>query len=295
MRVLVALILTAVALAGCADAQEPAQPDEPEVEFTQELEATETTGVIRGVVFDEAIVPVEGAIVTVAGTELSAETGADGLFGFEGVEPGTYFVNVEKVAYTPIQTNVQVIAGDDEPELVRAMIVAIPGLMPYVEALTFKGHLSCGAAIVLTSVGCTTFGPVANEIGDQSIFPVSFATKPEHFQAELVWKNTQLLAGRFIWEITPGGNTHIGYRETEHSPALAYLDTETIDGNEDGIMDDGGINLRFFGGPHDLCNPGVGFGCGVTLDQSAEVYAHAFYNTQPAEGWRFTSDGAPDN
>ena len=53
-------VLAALTLAGCA-ANTPSEP-EPVADFTElDLAATSTTGIIRGIVVDEAIRPVPGA------------------------------------------------------------------------------------------------------------------------------------------------------------------------------------------------------------------------------------------
>src|SRR5687767_10257567 len=80
---------------GGGDSEDPAAG----VDFDElELEATATTGVIRGIVVDEAIRPVAGAEV---GTTLPDGAGArnttsadDGAFGFDGLPPGTYFLTI---------------------------------------------------------------------------------------------------------------------------------------------------------------------------------------------------------
>ncbi len=285
------LILLAVGLAGCADGT-PGDAGLDEFDGDDgDLKATKTTGVIRGVVVDDTITPVADAIIRIKSLSLETATNADGRFGFEDLQPGTYFVEATKARYDTKQTSVVVEAAVDKPDIVRLQIAIIPGTEPLVEPLKFNGHLTCGAAIFATSVGCTTLPLVASQIGDQSVFDHSFTDEPTHVQAELMWENTQAAAGMFIWEITPGGNTHIGYRETTYSPALAYLNNATIEANRDSIMDEGGIALRFFGGPHELCGGIYGFGCGVTIDQSATAYVHVFYNMAVMEGWRFTTNG----
>jgi hypothetical protein len=291
MRSLLAvMILTATALAGCAG--EPTTTPEDQFQgFEDDLQATATTGIIRGVIADETISPLPGATITVRGTELHAETDENGLFGFTDMEPGNYFLEATKKGYTKVQSNVAVVAGVDKPEIARFLLEFIPGTQPYITALTFNGHLTCGAAVFATSVGCTTSPQVAEMINDASVFAHQFDVQPSHVAAELVWEDTQAASGMFIWEITPGGNTHIGYRETTPSPALAYLDQATIEAEQGSIMDDNGINFRFFAGPHELCDGIYGFGCGVTLDQGADAYIHEFHNMLPTEGWRFTIDG----
>ncbi len=288
---LVTLLMACVAFAGCADSGVESIDDTDQQFEDKGLKATATTGVIRGVVVDESITPIAEATIKIKSLGLETTSDENGLFGFSDLEPGAYFLDVTKTAFVGAQTSATVVAGEDKPELVRVMISFDPGAVPFVDALVYKGHLTCGAAIFVTSVGCTTLALVAEQIGDQSIFTQTFTEVPSHAQGELVWKNTQTLAGRFIWEITPGGNTHMGYRETEHSPALAYIDNETIAANLGDIMDENGIKWRFFGGSHDACHGIYGFGCGVTLEQSAEAFIHTFYNMQPNEGWRFTVDG----
>ncbi len=298
MRTFLVLMLLASSLAGCAEAAEPS----PEDQFDDvDLKATETTGVIRGLVVDSTIVPIADATVTIASLGIDTTTDAQGLFWFEDLEPGTYFLEATKDTYDTVQSSVVVEAGVDRPDIVRMLIDPIPGLLPYVDALVFKGHLTCGAAVVYTSVGCTTFGFIADQVGDSAIWAVEYSQVPHHVQGELVWKDTQTLSGNFIWQIVqhnyPGSpQPHIGYMETTDSPALAYVPYDVTQEYADWILEEG-LDYRFFAGPHELCPRGVPdpsvnrFGCGVTIEQDAEAFIHQFYNFSPAEGWRFTSDG----
>ena len=68
--------LVALFVAGCAESSAPAL--EP---VDDGLVATPTTGIIRGVVVDPAVVPVQGATVDLIGTGLATTTDADGAFG----------------------------------------------------------------------------------------------------------------------------------------------------------------------------------------------------------------------
>lgn len=215
-------------------------------------------------------------------------------------------MTIERVGFGAVQASTTVNAGVSDPPLVRVLMERDPSSEPFMVSLSYNGHLTCGVAIFVTSVGCTTLQDVANAAGDASIFYHSFeGLEPQHIQGELVWQNTQPLAGKFIWEIVGDGNDHIGYRETEYSPALAYVNATVIDEQRAAIMDEGGIAFRFFGGPMEACQMPTdpapppppppfqrwSFGCGVTLDQAADVYAQVFYNYAPPEDWRFTSDG----
>lgn len=298
------LLFAAATLAGCAEGGAEPTQDDPALDGL-DLQASDSTGVIRGIVVDASVTPVVGATITIQSTGATTATNENGAFGFGGLEPGSYFLTAEKLGYTTVQASANVVAGIDEPPVVKVLMEPVPGQGPYIQDLQFNGYLTCGAAVFATSVGCTTFGPVASAIGDQSIFSVDFDQAPRWVQGELVWEATQPAAGAFIWEIvrseepqTP--QPHIGYRETKGSPALAYLN-ETVTAEHAEWIVEKGVDFRFFGGPHELCQipvarpPGspVGwaFGCGLTLEQEAEVFVHNFYNFSPREGWRFTVDG----
>ena len=296
-RGLTASLLLLSLLAGCSAPAKKGEP--PGANFSDlKLEATATTGVLRGLVVDQAIRPIGGANVTVTPGTLAAKTTANGTFGFDGLQPGTYFIHVTKVGFSPVQSSADVVAGVAAPPLVRIQLVATPSTAPYVEAFHFTGFLTFGAAVFATSIGTTILGPVADALNDQSIWVLNFTVLPMWSQGELVWQQTQPLGGDFIWEMTDTSNTHYGYRETGPSPALAYWNTSVlVEHNKTTLDPNVGIAYRFFGGPHPLCTtpPPVpsNFGCGVTLQQKAEVYIHNFYNFVPPAGWRFTKDGDP--
>ncbi|MEK6975085.1 MAG: carboxypeptidase-like regulatory domain-containing protein [Candidatus Thermoplasmatota archaeon] len=290
-----ALVALSLVVAGCSgDPSTSSQPPEEDIDYG--VEATATTGVIRGLVIDEAIRPLAGVNVTIAALERLATTGNDGEFGFDGLEPGTYFLSASKKGFAPIQTSAEVVAGDSTPPITKISLVAVPTEQPYVESHALAGYLSFGAAIFATSIGTTINDDLADTMGDRSIWTLTFTQLPMWAQGELVWDQTQPAGGEFIWEMTDTSNTHYGYRETTTSPALAYWNTTVlIDHNETTLDPDDGIAYRFFGGPHPLCKDpfGATFGCGVTVQQKADAYIHNFFNFAPPEGWRFTVDGAP--
>lgn len=283
-------VAVTAALAGCAGST-VSPPVQQELADFGDVEATATTGVIRGVVIDEAIRPIFGATVVIASLGTNTTTNDNGAFVFEDLEPGTYFLQVSKLAYTSIQASVDVAAGIDEPPVVKVALQSIPSLQPYVDALSYSGFLSLGVAVIATSVGTTAFGPLGEALGDRSIWVVKYDNLPLWAQGELVWTHNQPAGGELIWEMTDTSNDPAGYRETIASPALAYWNTTVIqDHNESTLDPERGIAYRFFGGPHPLCKP-IFFGCGLTVQQRADAYIHNFYNFVPNEGWRFTRDG----
>jgi hypothetical protein len=299
------ILLTLAFLAGCT--QPPAAETDPLAGFDDlDLAATATTGIIRGIVVDEAIRPVANASVTLTPGDKGTTTTLGGAFGFEGLEPGTYFLRVERLGYNATQTSTEVVAGVAEPPIVKILLTTNLEDLPYVEVLQFSGFLSFGAAVFATSIGTTIYPTLSEALSDASIWRVTFTELPLWAQGELVFEANQPAGGGFIWEMTDTTNTHYGSRETGPSPLLAFWNTTVLeDHNETTLDPDRGIAYRFFGGPHPDCqlpdpnlppplprNPWP-FGCGLTIQQRADAYIHHFYNFAPPEGWRFTVDGAP--
>lgn len=312
----VACLVVALVLAGCSGDPKPSSTDgAPEPEF--DVEATDTTGVIRGIVVDTAIRPLAGVLVNLT-TGPSMTTGDDGAFGFEGLEPGTYFIHAAKPGFSSTQASTDVVAGVDAPEMLKVQLIPDPVQQPYIESYSFQGFLNFGASVGITSLGSTFLGGLPNDYAIWNIVPDQV---PWYAQGELVWEQTQPAGGMLIWEMVKGGtNDWRGHRETNVSPALAYWNYTVLQ-SEAGNVTEQGIDYRFFGGPHPLLAPANSggtiippeddpkcpwvntvvlgnrnwcrFGFGLTVNQRADGYVHQFYNFLPPEGWRFTTDGDP--
>lgn len=316
MRWTVPAALLGALLAGCTGPADGAGAEGPDFSGLG-LDATATTGLIRGIVVDDAIRPVAGANITLTPGDLTARTTANGTFGFDGLAPGTYFVAGERFGYTAAQSSVEVVAGVAEPPIVRVLVSLVPGLQPYVEALSYNGFMQLGAAIGITSVGTTTLQGTVGE--DTTIWTINYTQVPQWAQGELMWTHNQPAGGMLIWEMVVGGtNEWKGYRETAVSPALAYWNTTVLQAEAENVTDNG-IAYRYFGGahpalaPHDAGGPfppadqcptiptvvlgnrnPCRFGFGLTTQQSADAFIHSFFNFAPPAGWRFTVDGQPE-
>ena len=292
------VLLMATALAGCSDGGKTAGPDIPDPAFDEfDAEATATTGLIRGIVVDDAIRPLAGANVSITALQRSQTTTDTGLFVFDDLEPGTYFLEVAKAGYNSTQVAAEVKAGVQEPDIVKVLLQVNPGTAPYVEEYALQAFITCGVAVVASSVGCATVNVMADAIGDRVYFPFRFDVLPMWVQGELVWQQTQAAGGQAIWQIAgcPTGdpNPYCDAPPAMASPALAFVTDEKLAEHADSILDpDGGIQYNIFGGPHPACS-GVGYGCGLTVNQAFDVYIHHFFNFKPEEGWRFTTNGSP--
>lgn len=187
---LVLILLALPALAGCADGdgKEPVEEEEFK-EF--ELEATDDTGVVRGVVVDPAVVPVEGANVTLASTGETVETTSNGAFGFSNVPPGAHFLDVSKPGYGPVQQSVQVVAGVDQPPVVKVLLTPDPTTAPYTETIQFNGLIACSFALGIVGFAACGVGPVAESTGNVFLQEHEYGRVAEHVQSEMVWDATQ--------------------------------------------------------------------------------------------------------
>ncbi|MGB1585903.1 MAG: carboxypeptidase-like regulatory domain-containing protein [Thermoplasmatota archaeon] len=301
MRVVV-LMLLAVTLAGCSEEAGPADQG-TDLTVDDDLQATDTTGIIRGVVVDEAVIPIVGATVTIQGQNLETQTDEEGAFGFDGLDEGVYFLRVDKLGYNSTQSNANVVAGVERPDAILIRLISNPTTAPYFESEQLRGYLACGAPVFATSVGCTTWGPIADATASDGIFERDWGVLPQHVQGELVWRNTQAFGGQFIWELSPDNwpstpQPAWGHRDVTPSPALAYMNQTHIEGEANGEdvsdwMMAEGMNYRIFAGPNEACDGIYGFGCGLTIDQDMELFLHDFFNFNPEDGWRFTEDGDP--
>lgn len=312
------LMALVVVLAGCSSTPAPVTEGPNFEDIDYGVQATDTTGVIRGVVVDEAIRPLAGVLINVTGGH-SMTTRDDGAFGFSGLAPGDYFLQASLDGFVTQQASATVIAGKNNPDLVKITLTALAVAAPYVDAVTYAGYLTFGASVGITSVGSTIYGGVGE---DYAIWNHKFTQVPMWAQGELVWDQTQPGGGMLIWEMVKGGsNNWRGYRETAESPALALWNTTVLQSEAENVTDpDQGIDYRFFGGPHPLLAPGAGiiperssghpacttfptvvlgdrslcsFGYGLTYQQRTDAYVHNFYNFAPPEGWRFTLNGDP--
>ncbi|MEK6985937.1 MAG: carboxypeptidase-like regulatory domain-containing protein [Candidatus Thermoplasmatota archaeon] len=219
MRVLwMTIALLATTLAGCSGSNDPAAPSiDPGVDG---LNATPTTGVIRGVVVDVGVVPIVGASVLASsgGKSVTATTNDVGGFGFDGLTPGSYFVKATKGGFLDGQTTVEVVAGVDEPPVTRiALEPDASFIQPYAVPYKFDGFIECsGSTVAISGAYCsfpndlglnlTDLGgpdvqcdnnplPVPCKVFDDrflAIYPLD-GVIPTYAQSELDWTSTQSL------------------------------------------------------------------------------------------------------
>ncbi len=282
-------LLALAAFAGCSD-------DAPSEAVVDDLglEATETTGVIRGVVIDDAISPVAGVTITAQGPGGEApatESTEEGAFGFDGLAPGTWFLEASKPGFGRIQQSVDVVADVETPPLVKIQMIRDPALTPFVEAVSWTGFIECS---LRAGTGPANQGSVGlnacDGVGNQySGFPLGgFSGLPDLLQAELVWESTQTLGSGLSFVVGPPTCEDIKYgRADGASPLVIPLAQADLTGNN--VSEADGVCYRVFS----FTAEETAHFAGLILSQEFGAYFHGFHNFLPPEGWQFSKDGDP--
>ncbi len=308
-------LLTAMALAGCAEeAGPPAERTGPESIEDLDLEATDTTGVIRGVVVDAAVVPIEGATIVLSPDGQSTTSAADGGFAFSNVEAGFQTMEVDAVGFTAVTVQVEVEAGVDRPDMVRVRLEPDYSELPMVEPYTFNGYIACSASTPAYRVAvCGALNIVTDILGQDPLTEDEFMTGfeiglyPEFIQAEMDWRGTQPTSNylSLTVEHSAEDGADIGGVSGE-SPLILSAGNETI--TAAGMHTAKWMQQRVFNyevpattPPVPVCgipNPVHGGtmcakGLGLTTDQKFQIFTHVFYRFTPEEGWTFIEDGSP--
>lgn len=280
VRPFAALVALAL-IAGCSDAPADADNALAEAAAQVEVEATSTTGVIRGVVVDDAIRPLSGVLVVLTATGQNATTNEAGAFGFEGLEAGTHFLTAGRDGYTTVQQSVEVVAGVGDPEATRIMLAAIPRGIPSIESLTSVIFVS-GSGWVAGVGGVTVGGAGVLGDGGNWNFQVDISPNGTVAQTELVWDMTTPLGA----EGRASGGTYAGDDG---------IDTDTVTGPSPLVMR---ANATEEGGTADnvyysfYAWPSGGLPAGLQFNQKVDAYVNVFHNFLPDEGWTFYADGA---
>ena len=299
------LAALAVALAGCGAPAAPSGANEGADGLDElALEATATTGVLRGVAVDDAIRPVANASVVARGPagERTATTSADGLFGFDGLAPGTWFVSVGKLAYEDAQVSAEVVAGVADPPVLKVLLVFLPGEVPFFTEVKVEAFVQCiipGANLctIINLYPCALAGYCEPIVDDTSYVLlhdelVSLQRTPDWLQTELVWESTQ--------SVSPA----LAIRASAHSPE----DGAGLDSRQDRVRGESplrmgwnktllldwetgtkeGVSYEVFGHMQEASAAGS---FGFVLNQRVSFFFHAFYGYTPPEGWQFSVDG----
>jgi hypothetical protein len=291
-----ALAAVSLALAGCA--QGGAGPEAAGAAVEPGL------GVLRGIVVDQAIRPVGNVTVSVAlagGEPLANVTGADGLFEFHGLAPGSYALQAEKPRHLSFHALVSVLPDVADPPPVQVRLELQASEVPFFVPVKWEGVIGC-ATIGLNLCSVPNQGAGMDPIGDQSahFFWEELRAQeriPTAVQVEAVWAATLATSERmkpYIGWSTPESWAVFVYdgifdRTTQSSPSFYRISAE--EAAEAKLGTECGLIVEFIGSG-EYGDP-VGDPPGLVVNQPVSLFVHLFYGYVPPEGWRFVADGAP--
>lgn len=102
------------------------------------------TGAIRGVVTDDSLAPIAGALLVIVETGHTAFSGERGEYQFSSLPPGTVTVSAEAAGFKAAAKQVEVLAG----QVVSVQMLLPPAASsdPYHVTQSKSGRILCGAA-----------------------------------------------------------------------------------------------------------------------------------------------------
>lgn len=323
MRALPAALALSLLLSGCASGGgEAGTQDALQAAIDDvEVEASATTGAIRGVVVDDAIRPLAEVTVRLqgAGVEQETATRASGAFGFSNLEPGTYFVTAHRFGYNDARQSVEVVAGVADPPATKLQLTIVTGLLAYVEQYKWEGYMQCGTNNVILCAGPNAGSQVAcalskgqppspapptppfpapaclgNLTNDQFSIWHGVSANLTLIQSEMVWDSTQALGDSLNLLLRKGSREEFdsGFyngslnSSSGPSPVTARANAEDMEDADLGIHN--GLVIAIFPGRTSAAP--VPFGAAVS--QTWTVYTHAFHGYLPPDEWRFVDSGA---
>jgi hypothetical protein len=207
MRVLLVpvLLVACLVLAGCTGtAKDDGASGVPE---PKQVDVTDTTGGIRGVVVDQAIRPLKAAAVSITSASFSKNLTTDEAGGFvlANLKPGTYLVKASKPLYDTQQQSLDVKAGV-APPVTKIQLNQVVFAKPYLETLKFQGFLvcsqdfdgalfseECGQGVgvpcqVPPPYGCNRLGTQSGNAPEYDFY--ASADHPQSMIVELTWQPT---------------------------------------------------------------------------------------------------------
>lgn len=307
MRSAFLAVLAVLLLSGCASSGNTGTTSDTGQFKDKTVTVSSTTGAIRGIVVDQAVVPIAKVTVSVmvAGQNKTTTSDAQGRFVFSDLPAGTYFMLFKHLLYKTVQQSIDVQAGVANPPITKVQMDAVFIQKPFHEQFKFKGLIACGYQIEGISAPCLTdystiacnggCVPQAHDTlvgaqGDSRAFPTSVSQNWQTIVVELTFTpNNQGTAGAMGVLISYQKRTAGDWYASTDGASPVVLRVETGEANPSGqgtpeqIKPEGQNDLLILGSITHLDSDQAAIG----VNQEFQVFQTNFYNAKPPEGWSF--------
>ncbi len=284
MRFFIILAISlSVVLAGCTEGATKTGPGDDDDKFG-DIVVDKDRGVIRGLVLDASITPIEGARVAIQSLGIEATSNADGAFLFKDLEPGSYFLAISKLGFSSTQTSTVVEAGIAAPPIVKVQLERDTANLPFTQVTQYTGYIQCGFGLPGVDGSAWQGGSVNPCAALDSIntFDVFVAGPVTAAQSELIWDGTNVLGDGLNFGHFDPNSVASNYATVDGgSPQTLLVNGTTIE-EYNGIGYESFL-LRVFPGSTSVS---------VVLEQEFEIINTNFYRFVPDEGWTYLNDGA---
>lgn len=310
------LIVLTIVLAGCSDSPSSTVDDDPFSDLDTEPVASDK-GLIRGLVIDDAIVPVVGATITLVGQGKETTSNENGAFVFNNLDPATYFLEISRPGFATVQQSADVVAGVATPDIVKILLQRLPGTEPYFLQAQYTGWIACEYQYAFFLGSCDQGTGLFGDPDSAVYFPID-SREPEWVQMEVTWEHTQDFGKSLTMTMGACGEEYCspyGFGDNNlcqtWSPKILWCKVGTEESTRSGYGSNYLLNETGLGssGPAGIaidmsadcsaCTPpetpicGASCGVGLILEQTFDAYLHVFYNWEPPnKEWFFLVDGA---
>jgi hypothetical protein len=287
-KAIVLLVVAAISTAGCTQAGTATKAAATDPQGVADAN-TEHGGNIHGLVSDEEVKPIRGAIVAIE-NNLTVATDAEGRFQFLNVAPGTHRVIAQALGYQSTARNVVVQEGATVDVVFSLGRLAISE--PYHEFFALVGF---ACLQTYSAVGRFTFGNYACPNPPASVIVQFNATKGvQTIVSEMTWVPTSALSahvlGLDLWQ----GGVRTGLWTCDYCYGTAQGPSPVIlraDGPFEGINGEKAAakstidNIIILRG-----DPTFAGQFGLIYSQKVNIYTSVFYGAKAPE--KYT--GLPD-
>jgi hypothetical protein len=207
------LIAISLFLAGCVAGESSTTPS---TTIAGPATVDESTGGIEGLVTDDQIAPIAGAMVGLTDAAgIETVTDAGGRFSLSNVPPGNHQLAVQKLGYESAAKKVDVVLGEVTQGL-QIVLVPLAVKEPYPEVLIHKGIIKNGVGVILTAT-CTNCGTAETFYAFKGGLPEDMSA----LAVEATWRTADYL-GIDVLDRSNGGGVY--WRIRDKSPIHYIVD-----------------------------------------------------------------------